>query len=162
MKKLFLLLFLCLNLHNVEGQVSLETQLGGSQFIGIGVNASTRILHSFKGSKYLRPSIGIGYLHPAWSDNTVSLNLGLDYHFKDFGVGVEYSQFFEVKYGEDHTSGFVGYIIYPHLAYQVYFKKPFYLRFTGGAYFAFTHSQFEGDVVPGAGISFGYTFLSKD
>jgi hypothetical protein len=149
--------------------VSIETQLGGANFLGMTINTQLEIPLSADGKHKLTPKIGVGGLMPGWDDPTVIIHTGLNYSFKNWGTGIEVSGFTPNPFrGTFEGSDFVDMIVYPNINYNWKFESQWYLRFSAGAWFAFSRyhnyntqlntMEFEGDVIPGIGISFGRSF----
>ncbi len=152
-----------------NGQAKIEAQIGGANFLGLTLNAAYDISISKNGNHFLTPSFGLGLLAPGWNASTIIIHTGLNYNFKRFGLGVELSGFNENPFfADEHNESFVDIIIYPNANYTFINKEHWYFRFSGGIYLAYSktyddntdtnHMSFDGDPVPGAGITVGYKF----
>ena len=151
------------------GQLNLEAQLGGSNFLGGTLNSNFKINLSSNRLHYLVPTVGIGLLWPGWAGSTIILHTGLNYEYKNWGAGTELSGFTSNPFwGNSDESDFSDLIIYPNANYTFNTKSNWYFKVTAGALFAFTKSYeygnsnsnmiFEGDVIPGIGLVAGYKF----
>jgi len=170
MKNLFLFLFATLLLSNeAYSQIGIETQIGGANYLGVTLNTRINIALDESNSNRLCPSFGIGILAPGWDQPTSIINVGLTYNYKNWGIGTEVSGFANNPFlTSSRPRDFPDMIVYPNLNYTCTFSSNLYLRFSAGPYFAFTKKtepfsevtklRFEGDVIPGAGITFGYIF----
>jgi len=170
MKNLLLLLLITFCISNfVYSQIGVETQIGGANFMGVTVNSRFNIPLDDVNIQKLCPSFGIGMLAPGWDQPTSIINVGLTYHFKNWGIGTEVAGFADNPFRPSTgPRDFADMIIYPNLNYTCTFRSNLYLRFSAGLYFAYskftnpvsevTWLRFEGDLYPGAGISFGYMF----
>jgi hypothetical protein len=148
------------------GQARVEAQFGGANFLGMTINSAYDISISEKGNQYLSPSFGIGFLAPGWDEPTTIINVGITYKLLNWGFGVEAANFLvNPIWGATNSTGFVDLIAYPHISYTLSTKSKLYFKLSGGAYFAFSKMynydaselklRFEGDVIPGGGISVG-------
>ncbi len=166
-----IILLLIQNMLQTYGQIKSEVQFGGSNFLGITLNTGLDIPLSKNGYHFIVPIVGVGILLPGWDVPTCIIHAGLNYNYKKWGLGAEVSGFTENPFwdSQEHTnSSFVDMIIYPNANYTILFKRRWYLKVSAGAYFAFSKQydnetdrhrmQFEGDVIPGAGLSLGYAF----
>jgi len=169
MKGLITLAFLFLTSLSSFSQAKIELQLAGANFLGLTINSAYDISVSKNKKHYLSPSFGIGLLEPSWDGPTSIINLGLDYRYKNYGIGCEISNFFDSPFGKDNTHyGFVDLIVYPNISYTLSTKINLYFNISAGTYFAFsdridrdtglTYIEFEGDVVAGGGLTAGYKF----
>ncbi len=170
MKNLILFLVISLFLSNhVYSQVSLETQIGGANFLGASLNSRFNIDLDKTKTHRISPSFGIGILFPYWYPSTTLINVGVSYNYKNWGIGTEVTGFAGKSIiSSKATNGFVDMMVYPNLNYTWTFCSNLYFRFSAGSYFAFSRRAgsssenpkltFEGDVIPGAGIGFGYIF----
>lgn len=167
-KIVFCILFLSGSLIS-KGQVKLEAQLGGSNFLGISLNTAFDIPLLKNNSHLLIPSLGLGILAPGWYEPTSIIHAGLNYSYKNWGLGAEVSGFTDNPFwGNDYYNDFANMIVYPNANYTFKTKSNWYFRVSAGAYFAFSKSyyyepyksqmEFDGDIIPGAGFSLGYKF----
>ena len=168
MKKLITLLFSVLFVfHESDAQIGIEAQIGGANFFGITVNARYSIPLNNSDEHRISPAFGIGVLAPWWDEPTTIINGGLTYNFKNWGIGAEVSGFTQNPFViSDRPRDFIDFIVYPNLNYTIRIHTKFYLRISGGAYFAYSRStdpillenkfRFESDVIPGAGVGVGY------
>jgi hypothetical protein len=168
MKKLIFLLLITLYFSaDVSGQVGIEAQIGGANFFGLTVNSRFKIPLSKSHVNSLSPTIGVGILAPWWDQPTAIINAGITYNHKSLGIGTEISGFTDNPFvASSIPRDFVDVIVYPNLNYTFSINQNWYVRLSGGAYFAFSKFtdlfsekvklKFEGDVIPGAGIGIGY------
>jgi hypothetical protein len=156
-----------------NGQVKIEAQIGGSNFFyGLTINTAFDIPLSKNGDHILTPSIGNGFLPYFWDNGSSSniIHTGLNYSYKRIGFGVELSKFsdFLLSYYRYDDHNFVDMIVYPNANYTIIQKQHWYLGLSAGAYIAFSryykhetgkpYMSFEGDIIPGAGVTIGYKF----
>jgi hypothetical protein len=169
MKIRFAFLFLALTFVSFTtfSQLNLETRIGGSNFIGASINVSKDFLLSNEKPRFLTTSIGIGTLYPEYGVSEFILHLGLNHQFKNLGYGIELSYYDQKLFTlNDWYNEFVDFLTYPNVNYTFYTKTNFYLKLSFGAYFAFSRFPdktlyFEGDPIPGGGITVGYHLLKK-
>lgn len=158
-----------ISLTTVTGQVKIEAQLGGSNYLGLSVNTSYDFSLFSSGNHYLVPTLGLGFMAPELYDPTCILHTGLMYKYKKWGIGTEVSGFVNNPFwGNDSGNTFVDMIVYPNLNYTFNIRSNWYFKVSAGALIAYEKSnddsannnqlEFSGDVIPGIGISFGYTF----
>ena len=151
------------------GQAKVEVQIGGANFYGATINSEYDISLSKNRERYLSPSLGIGILLPSWDGPTTIMHVGLDYTIKKFSIGCELSRFMPSFFGQrDSPSSDVDLIVYPNLSYTYTTKNSVYFNLSAGVYFAYagnynyntglTELDFQGDVIPGVGITTGYKF----
>ena len=174
MKNAVILLFsLLMHLHAFS-QVNLEGQLGGSNFLGFSLNTEVDIALSKAKGIYLSPSLGMGFLAPTIEESTAILRTGLHLKYKKWGIGSEVAGFTANPFSNPpFRSSFIDLLVYPNVNYTFGFKSNYYLKVSTGAYFAFSRYlprpggqfnsdarplRFEGDAIPGVGLSFGYRF----
>lgn len=174
MKNAAILLFALLSHFNAFSQVNLEGQLGGSNFLGLSLNTEVDIALSKTKDIYLSPSLGLGFLAPAFEESTAILRTGLHLKYKKWGIGSEVAGFTANPFSNQfYRNSFIDLLVYPNVNYTFGFKSNYYLKVSTGAYFAFSRYvqrpggqfndalpplRFEGDVIPGVGLSFGYRF----
>ncbi len=152
------------------GQAKIELQLGGSNFLGITVNSAYDIPISKYKKRFLSPSFGIGIVDPNWAGGPTSIiHARLDYKTNKFGIGCEVSNFLASPFGQRTNPVMdVNLVVYPNISYTFSTKINLYFNVSGGSYFAFSERtdqltgmsklEFEGDVIPGAGLTAGYVF----
>ncbi len=151
------------------GQAKIEMQIGGANFYGATINSEYDIPLSKNREMYVSPSLGIGILLPSWDGPTTIMHVGLDYTIKKISIGCELSRFMPSFFGQrDSPSSDVDLIVYPNVSYTYTTKSNVYFNFSGGVYIAYnarydnitglTELEFQGDVIPGVGISTGYKF----
>ena len=166
-KLLLIIIAFCSFIADVSGQVAVEGQIGGANFLGLTINSRFQILISKENDHRLTPSFGVGILSPAWDAPTMIVNAGLSYSHNAWGIGTEVSGFTENPFiPSDQPRDFVDMIIYPNFNYTFTFDSSWYVRLSAGAYFSYSkftnpvtdisRLRYEGDVLPGAGISVGY------
>ncbi|NVO18709.1 MAG: hypothetical protein HXX13_03365 [Bacteroidetes bacterium] len=168
-RELFISLVFSFGVILTYGQVKLETQLGGSNYLGMTLNAAYDLPLSKDSNQLITPTLGIGVAAPFWYERTCILHAGLNYSYKRIGIGSELSWFTgnPIYSGQDYQPEKLM-VIYPNINIAIVKKRHWYFRLSGGAYFAFSkeynyenekHSlRFEGDVIPGLGITLGYKF----
>lgn len=166
MKKMFLLFPVLLPLF-IKSQANFELQAGGSNFLGATFNTATDISISKDKQHFITPGIGVGILAPQWAQSTMIVHSRLGYRYKRIGFGVETSGFTANPFSRArYLHDFVDLIVYPSFNYTFDMgRSNWYCRASTGLYFAFSRYydygsggklQFEGDVIPGAGLSIGY------
>lgn len=175
-----IIIFTLLFVHNdMKAQLGIELQAGGSNFLGASFNAAYDFKINQNGLHYLTTTVGFGAMLPAWTnapnDNrltTLLYHAGLNYRYQRFGVGVESSFLVNNPFLIEKTfTGGADLIVYPNLNYLVVDRSNWYLKLSGGAYFAFDKIDFPeppkfsysfaGDVIPGIGISAGIKLNGK-
>lgn len=168
MKNLILfLLFTIYFAHDLAAQVGIEAQVGGANFLGLTVNTRFNIPLNRSKEHSLSPSFGIGMLAPGWDEHTAIINTGLTYNYKSWGIGTEISGFTDNPFTtKTKERDFVDMIVYPNFSHTHTFKSGLYFRISAGPYFAFSKTsgpesevkrlKFQGDIIPGAGLSVGY------
>ncbi|GAB5557745.1 MAG: hypothetical protein SchgKO_19580 [Schleiferiaceae bacterium] len=169
-RNLFLTLFLCLAFGITSySQIRVKAQIGGSNFLGGSLDTEYDIALSESGKHTLTPTIGVGGLLPKWDQPTMLIHLGLNYRYAGWGVGCEMSGFtlspFSVPQG---NRDFPDIIVYPNINYTVFTKRnpSLFFSISAGAYLAYSKNYYgvepsfyyEGDPIPGLGISVGYRF----
>jgi len=165
----FLSLALTLIFVDVKAQAKLEIQVGGSNVAGITINSAYDISLG-KNPHVLTPYFGIGMIVPIWLEPSSIIHVGLDYHYKNCGLGTELSGFATNPFiTSDNTNDFVDLVVYPNISYTFGKHSNWYYKITAGAYFAFskyynsqvqkTKMEFEGDVFPGIGFTIGYKLI---
>jgi len=174
MKNVAIFLF-SLFLHvNAFSQVNLEGQLGGSNFLGFSLNTEVDIPLSKSKAIYLSPSMGLGLLSPTFEESTAILRTGLHLKYKKWGIGSEVAGFTGNPFSnQPYINSFIDLLVYPNVNYTFNFKSNYYLKASTGAYVAFSRVmqrqlplsndgpyplRFQGDAIPGIGLSFGYKF----
>ncbi len=150
------------------GQAKIEIQIGGSNFYGMTINSAYDIPVSKNHNRFLSPSFGVGLLLPSWDGPTSIIHVGLDYTMNKFSIGCELSNFLPSPFGERDGPPDVDLIVYPNVSYTYTTKANLYFNLSAGAYFAYSDSynyssgqsklDFQGDVIPGVGITTGYKF----
>jgi len=148
------------------GQARIEAQIGGANFLGMTINSAYDISLSKDDNQYISPSFGIGILAPWWDEPTTIVLLGLNYQRLKWGAGIEASSFLtNLLWGDGKPQDFVDLIVYPNINYTISTGSKWYIKISGGAYFAFSRMgdfyagqsnlAFEGDVIPGGGLVVG-------
>lgn len=149
--------------NKIIAQYGLSFHFGGSNFLGATINFQKEITKN--NNRKVLYSAGLGYLLPGWDEPTNIINLTADYKIKNFGIGIEGSKFFinpYLKLQKPYLSPFIDILAYPNIDYNINVTKNMFIEISLGAYFAFTYNRhykyidFEGDVIPGAGLSVGY------
>jgi hypothetical protein len=169
MKNHIIIILTLILYHPSIAQAKVEIQIGGANFYGASVNSEYDIPIIKSNDRYLSPSFGIGVLLPSWDGPTAIIHAGLDYTIKKFSLGCEVSNFLPSPFGQRSSrSPDVDLIVYPNLSYTYTTKNSLYFNLSAGAYFAYaskydynsgyTQLDFQGDVIPGVGISTGYKF----
>lgn len=162
MKKAVIILFLFVLNTSLFGQINLEAQLGGSNFLGLSLNAEVDIPLSKNKGIYLAPSVGLGILNTPYIFPTKIIHTGLHLKYRRWGIGSELSRF---------SGDFVDFLVYPNLHYTFNLRSNWYVKVSAGALIAYSYEdrpvegpsylRFEGDIIPGAGVSVGYRFQLK-
>lgn len=168
-KILTLLAFLCVSLS--FGQIKVEGQLGGSNFIGATLNTVYEIPLGASREHRLIPKIGVGYLPPFWLESAFIFHAGLDYNYNNWGLGIETSSFQDLPFVANprfELVNSVSVIFMPNFSYTFHYKNHTYLKLSTGILFAYGkylnraerkyEYQFEGDAIPSLSLSFGYRF----
>ncbi len=166
MKKILILVLIAFSTFKISAQAKIDFQVGGANFLGAALNAEFDIPVNKEKEHYLMPRFGIGLLG---TSNTI-MHLGLHYRMNKFGVGCEVSNFSISPFTADgYINDFVDVLLYPNINYTLIRSKDpkWYYRFSAGAYFAYskytnydqeTYLEWEGDMIPGIGITAGYMF----
>ncbi len=170
MRKSALVTMLLIVSLTMTAQVKIDYQLGGANFIGFSLNTEFDISVNKEKGHFIMPRFGVGTLIPGWDEPTSILHFGLAYRIRKIAIGCEVSGFTPSPFFGSGNTDFVDMIVYPNLSYTIQPKKHpnWYYRISAGAYFAYskadnyetdkTYMEFEGDVIPGAGITVGYRF----
>ena len=155
---------------SLNAQLGVETQIGGSNFLGLSANAFYEFSLTHDQRNTVTSTLGLGILEPDFGSNFIILHQGLNYRRKRWGAGAEYSIFTGSFGNRSIFYDFVDVIAYPNLNYTILAHSGWMFKASLGAYFAFSKDyrkrvsdaaypyRFEGDVIPGAGLSFGYRF----
>jgi hypothetical protein len=143
-----------------QGQVRLEAQLGGSNFLGLTINSVYDIPLTETGDQCIETSLGMGFLAPGWDVPTVILHGGLNYMYRHWGAGAEVSGFTSNPFwgNKEESRDFPDVIVYPNVNYTFYMKSRWYFKLSGGVLFAFSRPDYDGDPLPAGGLSAGYIF----
>lgn len=159
--------------YNSKAQISVESEIGGSNFLGLTINGTYSIPISDNQDKKIIPFFGLGMLVPGYDDPTAIIHYGANYRNKKWGIGLDASSFVTPPFSNMVTYGsFVDLILYPNISYCIDIKNKFYFKISAGGYFAFSgglifqnspkgNLEFEGDVIPGLGLTFGYKLFQK-
>ncbi len=167
MKNTLIVICILFSFYKADGQIGIETQFGGSNFLGASINTKYTIQICDSSHHTITPSLGIGFLAPKWYAPTSIIHFGVNYAYKKIGIGVEASGFTDNPFVSSAKSkDFVDVIIYPNLNYTFQFKSPFYISASAGLYLAYSKASkyynsgkkwhFERDIIPGVGFSLGY------
>jgi hypothetical protein len=159
MKKLILVISFFVFKSTLFGQLNLEAQIGGSNFLGFSINTEVDI-PLFKNKNYaLSPSFGLGLIRIPHLANATIIHSGLHLKYRKWGIGTEVSHF---------SGDFVELLVYPNVNYTFGIRSNWYLKASVGAFIPFAYMnksdkgasdlRFAGDIIPGAGINFGYRF----
>lgn len=173
MKTSIFLFLLTLLSVTANSQIKLQMQAGGSNFLGMSVNISKEFDLGTKTNLSLEPDLGFGLLLPGWDIPTNIIHSGVNLNWKQFGIGTEGSWFIKSPFVKQETLAApdTRLIIYPDINYTIGFAKNWFFKVSAGAFFAFADRHhfyndhalfFENDVIPGAGLSFGYIFRTKN
>ena len=152
---------------NASGQAKVEAQVGGSNFLGITINSVYEIPIFEKGTEFLVPSMGLGFLAPGWDDPACIIHVGLHYKVDHWGIGAEASHFIANPiWGHIPYSDFVNMMIYPDVNYTFNTKSNWYYKVSLGVWIPYDtwidystnkrHQEYAGDAFPGVGFSMGY------
>lgn len=167
MKNRLIIICIIISFFKANGQVGIEAQFGGSNFLGASINTKYTIPICNSCQHTISPSLGIGFLLPTWDAPTSIIHFGINYAYKRIGIGIEASRFTDNPFvSSAKTRDFVDVIFYPNLNYTFQFKSPLYISASAGLYLAYSKESkynnsidkldFEGDVIPGVGFSIGY------
>jgi hypothetical protein len=156
-----------------NAQVKVEAQTCGSNFLGMSLNVGTELAFWKNLNHQIEPVFGLGYQLPGWDIPTVIVHGGLAYLYRQhWGVGMELSYFVTSPFYDPDQYPFVrpsvAMILYPNAGYTYTFKEHWYVKLSGGVWLAFGNYirmrdqkvmlHYEGDPLPGGGLSFGYRF----
>lgn len=170
MKKSILILICFFTTLSLHSQIRLESQFGGSNFLGFSINSEYDIPIHSKTRQFLTPSFGIGSISSHYAKEVVILHFGLNYRIHKIGFGVEASTFESFASSEQlGLNDFLDLLVYPNVNYSFSHKNlvNWYLKLSVGAYFGYQQNPFGtgseflisgGNVIPGAGLSLGYSF----
>ncbi len=165
---IFLFFFLCAT-SVAQAQWKLSTQLGGANFLGATLNVGYEYNLASKIPSSLEAQVGYGFLLPSHGPNTI-INTQLKYKLKQYGLGLEAAFFHKKPFYKEgfDQSDFLDLLLYPNFSYTLPVLKSFFINFSAGCYLAFSRESidyftegklvFEGDPIPGAGLTFGYIF----
>lgn len=156
----------------VFSQLKIEGQIGGANFVGHSLNTELDIRLSANGLHYLQPSIGLGLNY--WNPGSVlaTTKVGLHYRYANWSVGAEAAGFSLHPFWSTpfDRNDWIDLLVYPNIAYIFFpdIESKLYYKVSLGAYFAFSRYVtgpgfdydlvWEGDVIPGFGLSMGYRF----
>ncbi len=122
MKKLLLISALSLFSIFANGQLKIEGQFGGANFVGFTLNAAYDFVISPNGKHIITPEIGIGLLFLRWEENSKEIFLyGLEYKYRNLGFGIEVSNFNTKLFGgyyNYYMSDWIDILIYPRVSYR--------------------------------------------
>lgn len=172
MKRFFVVFTMVISSTLAYSQVNIELELGGSNFLGGSLNVERDFI--LNEHQTISAKLGLGGLFPGWPEVPTALYKGgLNYSYDRWGFGVDatvftLSPFSTARYFNEELD----LLVYPNVNYKWKFSQSYYLKFNIGAYFAFAKSyniygveqsyfknlEFQGDIIPGAGISIGTTF----
>jgi hypothetical protein len=169
MKPLILILFLTVSSASFA-QLNVGVELGGSNFLGYALNIEPHI--TLNETSSLSVKAGLGGLFPGWPLVPTSLyQFGLHYNYKNWGIGADASAFTVSPFSNAPSNQIdVDLIVYPCIEYCWKFDNGYFLNFSADAYFAYDNVgafqdspssldyQWQGDVIPGVGITFGGIF----
>ncbi len=156
---------------STNAQVRVETQLGGSNYLGITVNSVYDIPLDSNKKHNISPSFGVGML-VSNSDSYYPLSIikfGLHYRFANWGIGGEVSGFSENPFlGRIDDGSFPDVLVYPNINYMFSIKESWYLNLSVGFIFNFEKHyireeerkvlRMDDEVLFSGGLSFGYKF----
>jgi hypothetical protein len=175
MKRIMVICIVLFVACSAHGQLKLESQVGGANFLGMSINLAAEQKLSKEKDIVLEPLLGYGMLLPGWDVPTDILHAGLNIKFNRFGSGIEGSWFIKslfVKPDPSQFPGFIQLLIYPNVNYKIIDRTNWYLRISAGLLVGFDKEytftcfdckpswrlSFAGDAIPGAGINIGYKF----
>jgi hypothetical protein len=142
-------------------------QMGGSNFTGVTINSVFNISIVPEKNFSIRPYFGIGIVIPGLVEPMAIIHGGLDYQIGRWGFGTEVSGFTINPFlPNQRRQDFVDMLIFPNLNYTISTQYALYFKFSAGSYLAYSKNftangepsnfRFEGDIIPGAGITIGY------
>ena len=170
-KTLILFTLLAFTFLSANAQVRVETQLGGSNFLGVTLNTVFDIPLSSNKKHNISPGFGVGML-VLGSDFYYPLSIikfGLHYRFANWGIGGEVSGFSENPFlGNIDNGSFYNVLVYPNINHMFPIKENWYLNLSIGYIFFFEkyylreedrdELRMSDEVLFSGGISFGYKF----
>ena len=172
MKKTILCsLFMALAL-TVSAQLKVGTQFGGANWVGLSLNAGYEFQFNESNDWSIDALAGIGVILPYFGPNSI-FNFQSNIYHKNIGLGIETAFHNEKPFYEKTipSSAFIDLLAYPNISWRTQLSKHIYLSFSAGAYLAFSKYgseigmkdkfRFEGDVLPGIGISCYYKFNTR-
>lgn len=126
MKNTLIVICIIISFFKANGQVGIEAQFGGSNFLGASINTKYTTPICDRSQHTITPSFGIGFLLPTWDAPTSIIHFGVNYAYKKIGIGVEVSGFTDNPFvSSAKTRDFIDVIIYPNLNYTFKFKFSF-------------------------------------
>lgn len=161
---------------HMNAQLRLEAEAGGAGFLGMTANVDAPVWTSKNDLHAVNIKLGVGALFPGWPEYpTITLKTGISYYFGNWGLSGDLAAFSPNPFVQIKVNTYfddqVDMIIYPNINYTWHFLNKTYLRFSAGALLAYQReltsisSQsydyplvFQGDVIPGIGISYGGIF----
>lgn len=174
MKKTLFICITLISLFSVKAQLRLEGQLGGANFWGYTTNIEGLKPLNKAHTHNLGIKLGVGALLPGWaSEPTVIIHSGLNYYFKNWGVGGEVSGFAINPFANTYYGATpdLSMLVYPNASYTFKLKKSNYLKVSAGVFLAYeryysefnaSKMEFAGDPIPGISICFGSEFFEKE
>ena len=174
--KNILLALLLLSVANLFSQIKTEIEAGGAGFLGLTANVEPTLWHSKNDLHFISMRIGVGALLPGYPEYpTAIIKSGISYYLGHWGLSLDVggytaNPFFEIKRNTNFDDQ-IDMIIYPNIHHTFHYLNKTYLRISFGALFAYQREArnvssesfsyplvFQGDVIPGIGISFGGLF----
>jgi hypothetical protein len=155
---------LLLSASSVSGQLSLETQLGGSNYLGLTLNARYAVALSTCQPNYLVLTAGMGKGFTNWSHAPV-LHSGLDYQMARWGIGIEASYIAETWSNMEPMASFGDMLlVYPNLSFSQTVLSRCYFRLAAGGILAWDRDNtarpglsYAGDAIPFGSLAVGCT-----
>lgn len=160
-------------MHSARGQSRIEIYVTRANYLGITINASHEIYLSKDHHQKLLPTVGIGLKVPDKFTSTKFLFFDLNYEYMNWGCGLELTRFID-----ERNSNMEGYndcseiLLFPNLNYTLNITSNLYIQTSCGAYFSFSKKQlsdagvykfkFDGNVIPGIGVSIGYKIKNRN
>jgi len=166
MKKIFLIGCVLIGF-SVRAQLNFEVQVGGSNFIGYSLLTEPITFLDSAETHGIGIQVGLGLsLH----QRSLIAQSGLHYYFKNWGIGGEISGFTPVPFSAvDRSAIDLAFIFYPNVNYTFPFVKGAYLKVSAGVLLAYSRGVrdnrpaivWQGDPIPGIGISYGFQHRRK-
>lgn len=166
MKKIFFIGCVLIGF-SVRAQLNFEVQVGGSNFIGYSLSTEPITFLDSAEKHGIGIEVGLGLsIH----QQSMIVQSGLHYYYKNWGIGGEISGFTPVPFSAvDRSAIDLAFIFYPNVNYTFPFKKGDYLKVSAGVLMAYGRGLrddrpaivWQGDLIPGIGVSYGIKYKRK-